>query len=268
MPSRSEIRALLATWRARLERRRRVREVRLAIPRAAATYVIAVPSDPDAVLDEVAESFRSAVVVAVAERAGTRTGARAGRAAAEPHMPYWARPWPSGIALAEVVFERSARVRGRRVLELGCGLGITATAACEVGAELVVTDCFSEALAFCRYNALRNTGRAPRTFLADWREDRVRSRVVEAGPFDLVLAADVLYEAEDIAPLLRLVPELVAEGGEFWLAEPGRTTSGHFVEAASAAGWAAEQAAFERIWPADAGRARVAVHFFRPVLRS
>jgi predicted nicotinamide N-methyase len=150
------------------------------------------------------------------------------------------------------------------VLELGCGLGITATAALEAGAGLVVTDCFAEALLFCRYNAGRNIGRAPHPRLADWRSEAGRRRLGALGPFDLVLAADVLYEAEDIAPLLDLVPRLLAEGGELWLAEPGRATSTRFVEEARAGGWHGEATGLERTWPAGAGYALVRLHTLRP----
>ena len=37
-------------------------------------------------------------------------------------MPYWAELWPSGVFLAAAVGERD--LRGTRVLELGCGLGV------------------------------------------------------------------------------------------------------------------------------------------------
>jgi predicted nicotinamide N-methyase len=177
-------------------------------------------------------------------------------------MPYWATPWAGGLALAEVVLARRDALRGRRVLELGCGLGTTAAAAMEAGARLAVADCFPETLAYCRYNALRNAGRVPATLLADWRTDRGAAALRRAGPFDLVLAADVLYEPEDVVPLLALVPDLVGPRGAFWLAEPGRATSLRFVEAAGAAGWAAERVVLERTWPGNAGRARVTVHVY------
>src|SRR5688500_18975874 len=127
----------VAHWRRRLERRRSVRDLELHVPGAARTYLVAIPADPDAVLDELASP--------------------------EPHMPYWATPWPSGLALAEVALARRERVAGRRVLELGCGLGTTATALAECGSSPLGVDCFAEALAYARYNVARNTGRTLRT---------------------------------------------------------------------------------------------------------
>jgi predicted nicotinamide N-methyase len=243
----------LAGWRRRLEARRPVRDLPLTIPGAARPYLLAAPADPDAVLDE-------------ADPSG------------DWHMPYWATPWASGLFLGEVVLSRAAAVRGRRVLELGCGLGATAAATLEAQGgpgglgTFLAADVFPETLAYCRYNALRNAAVAPRTLLADWRVPEGRAALAGEGPFDLVLAADVLYDPEDVAPLLELAPRLVASrgasggasGGELWLAEPGRATSGRFVGTATELGWATGATEAERDWPAGAGHALVRVHFLRP----
>lgn len=225
----------LTHWRRRLERRRPVRDLELDVPGAARTYLLAIPDDPDAVLDELASP--------------------------EPHMPYWATPWPSGLALAEVALARREHLAGRRVLELGCGLGTTATALAECGSSPLGVDCFGEALAYARYNVARNTGRTLRTLLLDWRTEAGVRRLA-ALRADIVLAADVLYEAEDIAPLLALGEQILGRGSELWLAEPGRATSQRFVESARDAGWRGEQLVVERDWAAVVGRAAVRVHLF------
>ena len=226
-----------------LEQRRTVHDLSVAIPGAASRYRIAAPADADSVLDELAAQV---------------TGADP--QAPEPHMPYWATPWASGLALAESVLARSSEVAGVHTLELGCGLGISATAALEAGARLAVTDCIPETLDYCRLNCLVNTGRAPQALLADWRLPAGRETLVASGPYGLVLAADVLYEAEDMEPLLALIPALLESNGQFWLAEPGRATSGKFVAEATAQGWRAEAQTLERDWPAGAGHARVTIH--------
>ena len=245
----------LATWRRRLERRRRLRDLELTIPGAARPYRIAAPADPDAVLDELAAALDGGAPGPDGPGAGGQ----------EPHMPYWATPWASGLALAEAALERRGEVAGRRALELGCGLGTTATAVLEAGGRLVAADCFSESLAYCRYNALRNSGRVPQLLLADWRTAAGRQALLEAGPVDLLLAADVLYEPEDVAPLLDLVPRLLRPGAPFWLAEPGRATSARFVAAARAGGWPEQTVHLERDWPGGAGYAGVTIHFYIPV---
>ena len=50
------------------------------------------------------------------------------------------------------------------------------------------------------------------------------------GTFDLVLAADVLYEARNVPALASLVPELLAPGGEVVLADPRRDDTPVFLE--------------------------------------
>ena len=50
----------------------------------------------------------------------------------EELLPYWAHLWGSAVALAEAVAGED--MRGRRVLELGCGLGLPSIAAAQAGA--------------------------------------------------------------------------------------------------------------------------------------
>lgn len=96
--------------------------------------------------------------------------------------PYWAFCWASGQALARHLLDHPELVRGRRVVDLGTGSGIAAIAAALAGArEVVAIDVDPTALGAARLNAEHN-GVAIRT----------GTRAPEE--FDLLLAADVLYE--------------------------------------------------------------------------
>jgi len=184
--------------------------------------------------------------------------------AAGVHMPYWGLLWASGQALAESVLTEREWFSGRRVLELGCGLGLTAAAALAVGAQVWAADCFEEALLFTSYNTLRIACCRPQTALLDWRTAEGRSACRSIGPFDGVLAADVLYEEADIEPLLELLPTLLAPEGICWLAEPGRRVARAFLNAAVARGWQDREAVYERAWPPDGEAVRVTVHALLP----
>src|SRR4051794_41722920 len=72
----------------------------------------------------------------------------------EEFLPYWAELWPSAVALARVVARRP--LTGRRVLELGCGLGLPAIVAAVAGGRVLPTDWSSAAVAMTRRNAERN----------------------------------------------------------------------------------------------------------------
>jgi predicted nicotinamide N-methyase len=171
-------------------------------------------------------------------------------AAADPeqNLPYWAEVWPSGVALAAMITRDPGVVRGRRVLELGCGLGVTAVAALRAGADLLVTDYSSDALALCALNALDQAGELPKSLRVNWR-DPSSTLHATGDAFPVVLAADVLYERRDMEPLLALLERVVAPAGELWLAEPGRPPATRFLEAMLAGGWIAESEQCSGPWP-------------------
>ena len=145
----------------------------------------------------------------------------------EERMPYWAELWPSGVALARAL--SGASLRGKRVVELGCGgLALPSIAAALAGARVLATDWAPEAIELAAANAERN-GAAVDVAEVAWDS---ADALVERGPFDLVLGADVLYESRNVEPLLELLPRL---GGEVWLADPRRAAAVMFFE------WAAPQ---------------------------
>ena len=172
-------------------------------------------------------------------------------AAADPeqNLPYWAELWPSGVALAARIARDPGIVQGRQVLELGCGLGVTAIAALRAGADLLVTDYSPEALALCSLNALDQAGALPKTLRVNWRDPTPILHAAAGDGFPVVLAADVLYETRDVEPLLTLIAQVVAQGGELWLAEPGRPPAARFLEAMGAGGWIAESEQCRGPWP-------------------
>jgi predicted nicotinamide N-methyase len=144
-------------------------------------------------------------------------------------LPYWAELWPSGVALAQVV--AGLDLIGRRVVELGAGLGLPSLAAALVGADVLATDWAEDAVELLRENAARNELRL--------RVERVRwdepGPLLAGAPWDLVLGADLLYERRNADQLLELLPRL---GDETLLAEPGRPFATSFLSH-----WQVEQVA-------------------------
>jgi len=139
----------------------------------------------------------------------------------EEFLPYWAELWPSGLALARHVASRE--LRGLRVLELGCGLGLPALTAALRGAEVLATDWADDAIELLRRNAERN-GVFLRVARVRWSEPE---SLLRPAPWDVVLGADLLYEARNAEQLAELLPSL---GGEVLLAEPGRPYAKEFLE--------------------------------------
>jgi predicted nicotinamide N-methyase len=141
----------------------------------------------------------------------------------EEFLPYWAELWSSAVALADDISPRS--LGGRRVLELGCGLGLPSIAAAQAGARVLATDWSAEAIRMAAANAERN-GAGVETLVCSWTEP---GPLVERAPWDLVIASDVLYERRNAAQLLDVLPSLVDETGEIWIADPGRAAAERFL---------------------------------------
>ena len=66
--------------------------------------------------------------------------------AVDERLPYWAELWPSAHVLAAELAARD--LRGRRVVELGCGVGLPSVVAALGGADVLATDWYDEALRF------------------------------------------------------------------------------------------------------------------------
>ena len=140
-----------------------------------------------------------------------------------PVAPYWSVLWRSGVALAREL--EGEEPRGLRIVELGCGLAVPSLAAARAGAAMLATDACAEPLRLVARNARANGVRVE-TARIDWSRP---AKLLERAPFDLVLAADVLYQRESVARLLSLLPRLAPAA---LIADPGRPAAGAFMEEA------------------------------------
>jgi predicted nicotinamide N-methyase len=135
------------------------------------------------------------------------------RGDAEP--PYWAYLWSGARALAEYL-SRWASLRGRRVLEIGCGLGLPGAVAAAAGADVTFVDGVQPALAFVRAT-LRANGLRGAVVCTDYRA------LAPAARFALVLAAEVAYEPERFDDLAATLARHLAPGGVALVADGFRT---------------------------------------------
>ena len=171
-------------------------ESRIEVGRSA--YSLLHPADADALIDE--EEFDQ-----------------------DERLPYWAELWPSAIVLARYLDEQN--LAGTRTVELGCGIGLPSIVALERGASALATDHYEAALEFAAYNAEKETGRVLATAHLDWRAPRTE----DLGHFNLLFAADVLYERPNHPLLGDLVGALLSPGGEAIFADPRRKDTPEFI---------------------------------------
>ena len=149
----------------------------------------------------------------------------------DERLPYWADLWPSARILAGEV--REMRLRGLRVLELGCGMGLVAIAAALAGGQVTATDYYDDALLFAKLNAAEATGETIETRMVDWSK-----MPADLGRFDVVLSSDVLYEPRYASMVAHAIAATLVRGGEAVIADPGRIACPDFLAECAALGLA------------------------------
>ena len=149
----------------------------------------------------------------------------------DERLPYWAELWHSALALAGYLAEVPARIEGKRVLEIGCGLALPGIVAASMGARVTCGDFEPLALKAAELNMLRNVPKGG----ADIRPMDFREAPQEQWP--VILAADVIYEKRFIEPLAVFLDRALEPRGTIYLAEPNRLIAVPFFEALTSRGF-------------------------------
>ncbi len=146
------------------------------------------------------------------------------------HWSLFGVTWDAGLVLARLMIEEP--IDGRRILELGAGLGLPSLVLHARGADVTPTDVHPMAAKFFADN-LKLNGLPDLEFRhADWRE------TCENLPrFDLIVASDVLYDPSDVAPLATFLQHHCKESGSILMTDPGRKHMGRFNRRMTEAGF-------------------------------
>lgn len=147
------------------------------------------------------------------------------------HLPYGFLLWESAVGLARYLAKSPKIVAGKKILELGCGVGLPGLVARSLGGSVIQTDHQSGVLALARQNAAANGVEGMEQVLADWRDWRI------PGKFDLVIGADILYSREMHYHLELIFKQSIARGGALLVADPGRPQAVEFMGTLEKAGW-------------------------------
>lgn len=148
-------------------------------------------------------------------------GAAEGAGISSATWPLFGVLWPSSRVIAEAMVEFP--VDGRRVLEVGCGLGLASLVLAGRGVDITASDLHPLADSFLRHNSGLN-GLADIPFCrADW-----GLLHPELGRFDLIIGSDLLYERGHPVLLAAFLERHAAPRCEVLIADPGRDRCGAF----------------------------------------
>lgn len=160
---------------------------------------------------------------------------RAERAGISPaQWSLFGHVWPAGRLLAEAMSRHP--IAGKRILELGCGLGLASLVLQKRGAGVLATDHHPLAESFLRDNAaLNDLPPVPYRNLQWTAPDE------DLGRFDLIIGSDILYERAHAAQLAPVLERHANAKAEIVIADPGRGNSGPLTRALAAQGYSVEE---------------------------
>lgn len=135
--------------------------------------------------------------------------------------PLFGVVWDSGVVLAQLMHHHD--IAGKRILEVGCGLGLSSLVLNHRLADITATDYNPEAGAFLLANVQLNGGAEIPFFRQDWADlDQ------QLGLFDLIIGSDLLYEPDHVHLLSAFIGRHAHPTCECILIDPGRGLQNRF----------------------------------------
>ena len=123
--------------------------------------------------------------------------------------------WPSSEVLAHLMLKY--HVEGKRILEVGCGIGLASMVLNQRLANITATDYHPEAEKFLAYNTALNHAPEIPFFRTGW--DEIDCHL---GVFDIIIGSDLLYERDHSSSLSRFVNRHAKKHCDVIIVDPGR----------------------------------------------
>jgi predicted nicotinamide N-methyase len=129
--------------------------------------------------------------------------------------------WASSEILAREV--QHYPIEGKRILEVGCGLGLASLVLNARHADVTATDIHPSASTFLNENVRLNRDSDIPFLRTDWKDKNDG-----LGTFDMIIGSDLLYEREHIDLLSEFLHQHTHVGSEILLVDPGRSNHAPF----------------------------------------
>lgn len=140
-------------------------------------------------------------------------------------FPFWAKLWPSSIALIQFLQTKSDLIKGKTVLEIGAGIGLPSFFIAGKAKSIQVTDYELDAVELMYKNIAHLNLDNVQAFRLDW------NKVPKGIKPEVLILSDVNYNPNEFDPLIALIKELVASGTLVILSTPQRIMASPFVNA-------------------------------------
>ncbi len=143
---------------------------------------------------------------------------------AAAHFPYWAKLWPSCIALANFVHKNPQIVANKKILELAAGLSLPSLVAAQIAQEVVCSDYLPEPLIFVENSIIKNDLNNISCTIINW------NNLPQNIKADVLLLSDINYDLHEFVNLNLMLQYFLQQGTTIVLATPQRLMAKQFIQ--------------------------------------
>ncbi len=137
---------------------------------------------------------------------------------------YFGVVWPSSEVLAHTLVNYPTK--GKKILEVGCGIGLTSILLNHLQRDITATDYHPEVESFLEINTDLNKDKAIPFVRTSWNDSNP-----QLGKFDLIIGSDLLYERDHGVVLSKFINEHANHTCEVIIVDPDRGNHSKFKNA-------------------------------------
>jgi predicted nicotinamide N-methyase len=131
------------------------------------------------------------------------------------NWPLFGVLWASSEILARIMHTHD--IKGKRILEVGCGIGLASLVLNKRLADITATDYHPEVEGYLLINTQLNESNVIPFTRTDWNEDETN-----LGTFDIIIGSDLLYESGHADSLSKFIHKHANPKCKIILIDPGR----------------------------------------------
>jgi len=139
-------------------------------------------------------------------------------------FPFWAKLWPSSIALLDVLKAHPHLILNKHVLEIGAGIGLPSLMMAGVAKSIQISDYDKEAVALLQKNIEHLQLQNAKALQLDW------NAIPDNMNPEVILLSDVNYDPTQFDVLISLIDKFIHQGSTIILSTPQRIMASPFVQ--------------------------------------
>ena len=139
-------------------------------------------------------------------------------------FPFWAKLWPSSIALLDLLEAQPHLIQNKHVLEIGAGIGLPSLMMADIAKSIQISDYDKEAVSLIQKNIEHLQLQNAEAFQLDWKN------VPENLNAEVILLSDVNYDPTQFDLLISLINKFIHQGCTIILSTPQRIMASPFVQ--------------------------------------